>query len=91
MLDTAFKQGPGLRHLLPARALEGWVARAHAAGLMVALAGKLTAGDLAWVRDTGADIAGVRGAACEGGRSGSIVEKSVRLLRDAIGAMVAAD
>ena len=91
LLDTALKHGPGLRHLMSASALEAWVARAHEAGLMVALAGKLTAGDLAFVRDTGADIAGVRGAACESGRASSITEERVRLLRDALGSVVAVD
>jgi uncharacterized protein (UPF0264 family) len=91
LLDTALKHGPGLRHLMSASALDAWVARAHEAGLMAALAGKLTAGDLAFVRDTGADIAGVRGAACEGGRSSSIDEEKVRLLRLALGSAVAVD
>ena len=36
------------------------------------LAGKLAADDLPFVRDTGADVAGVRGAACEGGRTGRV-------------------
>ena len=91
LLDTALKHGPGLRHLMSAPALEAWVARAHEAGLMVALAGKLTAGDLALVRDTGADIAGVRGAACESGRASSITEERVRLLRDALESVMAVD
>ena len=41
--------------------------RVHAAGLQVALAGALRAEDLPVVRDTGADIAGVRSAACGDG------------------------
>jgi uncharacterized protein (UPF0264 family) len=81
LLDTAHKTGPGLRALAPVRALTAWVARAHEAGLIVALAGKLTAGDLPFVRDTGADIVGVRGAACEGGRTGRIATQKVRELR----------
>jgi uncharacterized protein (UPF0264 family) len=32
------------------------------------------------VRDTGADIAGVRGAACEGGRNGCVTAQKVREL-----------
>ena len=89
LLDTALKHGPGLRHLMSASVLEAWVARAREAGLMVALAGKLTAGDLAFVRDIGADIAGIRGAACRGGRSSSIDEERVRLLRAALGSAMA--
>jgi len=81
LLDTADKGGPGLRVLMPPEVLARWVAEAHQAGVFVALAGKLTADDLAFVRDAGADIAGVRGAACEGGRTGRISMKKVTLLR----------
>jgi len=81
LIDTADKAGPGLRRLMPPTALTACVARAHEAGLLVALAGKLTADDLPFVRDTGADIAGVRGAACLGGRGGSVSVDRVRLLR----------
>ena len=85
LLDTADKRGLGLTRLLDQRALAAWVARAHDGGLFVALAGKLAAGDLPVVRDTGADIAGVRGAACEGGRTGRISADRVRDLRGACG------
>jgi uncharacterized protein (UPF0264 family) len=81
LLDTADKSGPGLRHLVSAPALARWVATARAAGLLVALAGKLAAEDLAFVRDAGADIAGVRGAACDGGRGGRVTAERVRQLR----------
>ena len=81
LLDTADKDGPGLRALLPACALAAWVAAAHDTGLLVALAGRLTADDLSFVRDAGADIAGVRGAACDGGRTGNVSADRVRLLQ----------
>jgi uncharacterized protein (UPF0264 family)/aspartokinase-like uncharacterized kinase len=81
LLDTACKSGPGLRGLTSDQALASWVSRAHQQGLVVALAGKLTADDLTFVRDAGADIAGVRGAACRGGRTGSICADHVRALR----------
>jgi len=83
LLDTARKDGPGLRGLITASRLASWVASAHAAGILVALAGKLTADDLVFVRDAGADIAGVRGAACENGRTSRVVAEKVRLLRAA--------
>jgi uncharacterized protein (UPF0264 family) len=57
------------------------VSEAREAGLMVALAGQLTADDLPFARDAGADIAGVRGAACDGGRSGRVSADKVRALR----------
>jgi len=80
LLDTSDKDGLGLRSLVPSRELASWVARAHGAGLVVALAGKLSADDLSWVRDCGADIAGVRGAACDGGRTGRVTAEKVRQL-----------
>jgi uncharacterized protein (UPF0264 family) len=82
LLDTADKDGPGLRELIGPASLAAWVNAAHSAGLLVALAGKLTADDLMFVRDAGADIAGVRGAACDQGRAGRIVPGKVSLLRD---------
>jgi uncharacterized protein (UPF0264 family) len=81
LLDTADKHGPGLRALVSARALAAWVGAAHETALLVALAGKLTADDLPFMRDAGADIAGVRGAACEGGRSGRVSAERVRMLQ----------
>ena len=81
LLDTADKYGLGLTRLLDQRALTAWVNRAHDRGLFVALAGKLAAADLPLVRAAGADIAGVRGAACDGGRSGRISAERVRDLR----------
>jgi uncharacterized protein (UPF0264 family) len=81
LLDTADKAGPGLRALITPAALASWVAAAHAAGLLVALAGQLTADDLPFVQEAGADIAGVRGAACDHGRTGRVVAERVRVLQ----------
>jgi uncharacterized protein (UPF0264 family) len=80
LLDTADKDGPGLRSLMSADNVRGWVTHAHGQGLFVALAGRLTAADLPFARDAGADIAGVRGAACEGGRTGRVSATHVRAL-----------
>jgi uncharacterized protein (UPF0264 family) len=80
LLDTSDKNGPGLRTLVNEGALAAWVGRGHDHGLFVALAGQLTAGDLPFVRDLGADVAGVRGAACEGGRAGRVSADRVREL-----------
>lgn len=84
LLDTADKLGPGLLQLLSPKALTAWVATAHGCGLTVALAGKLTSDDLSQVLDTGADIAGVRGAACASGRASRVVKENVRALKDKI-------
>lgn len=82
LVDTAEKNGPGLRHLMTGSALAAWIRRAHDAGLLVAVAGRLTADDLSWARDSGADIAGVRGAACGGHRTGAVSASAVRGLRE---------
>jgi uncharacterized protein (UPF0264 family) len=68
LLDTAVKDGRGLFEWLSPEAVEALVAAGHAAGLEMALAGALRAEDLSVVRATGADIAGVRAAACRDGR-----------------------
>jgi uncharacterized protein (UPF0264 family) len=68
LLDTAIKDGRGLLSWLAPDVLAALVAEAHAAGLEMALAGELRAEDLPAVRATGADIAGVRSAACRDGR-----------------------
>jgi (5-formylfuran-3-yl)methyl phosphate synthase len=68
LLDTALKDGRGLFEWLAPEALAALVAEGHAGGLEMALAGALHAEDLSVVRATGADIAGVRSAACRSGR-----------------------
>lgn len=83
LIDTAGKDGPGLPALMTTSALTSWVRHAHEAGLTAAVAGKLTIDDLKWVRDCGADIVGVRGAACESDRTSRVVPEKVRLLRSA--------
>jgi (5-formylfuran-3-yl)methyl phosphate synthase len=84
LLDTADKRGPGLLRHVPRAQLESWVARAHEARLTVALAGKLTASDLPLICTIGADIAGVRGAACEDGRSSRVSVGKVRRLTESL-------
>lgn len=85
LLDTADKSGPGLRQVIPAAALRHWVETAHAGGLFVALAGRLHADDLPLARDVGADIAGVRGAACAGAsRDAPVVVSRVRQLAEQV-------
>ncbi len=81
LLDTADKSGPGLLGHVARETLAAWTAEAHEADLFVALAGKLTAADLPHVREAGADIVGVRSAACDGGRTGKVSADKVRWLR----------
>jgi (5-formylfuran-3-yl)methyl phosphate synthase len=81
LLDTAIKDGRGLLDWLSPGELTALVAEAHEAGLQVALAGALRPQDLPVVRATGADIAGVRSAACgDGRRSGPLDAVRVRSL-----------
>jgi uncharacterized protein (UPF0264 family) len=86
LLDTADKGGPRLTELVAPAWLTEWVRLAHGRSLAVALAGRLRAEDLSWVAACGADVAGVRGAACDGGRNGRISPARVRELTRACAA-----
>jgi uncharacterized protein (UPF0264 family) len=87
LLDTAVKDGRGLLDWLTPDELSALVAEGHAAGLQMGLAGALRAEDLPVVRATGADIAGVRSAACgDGRRTGPLEAARVRALRAACAA-----
>jgi uncharacterized protein (UPF0264 family) len=87
LLDTAVKDGRGLLDWLAPAALTALVAEAHELGLAIALAGALRADDLPVVGATGADIVGVRSAACaEDRRTGSLDPTRVRALRAACAA-----
>jgi uncharacterized protein (UPF0264 family) len=79
LMDTAFK-GASLFELVTREAVGSWVAEARAAGLLAALAGGLERPDLATARAAGADIVGVRGAACHGGRTGRVSVSRVAAL-----------
>lgn len=80
LVDTADKGGAGLTTLWSPTELAEWVANVHGHGMFAAVAGKLRVEDLAVASDAGADIAGVRGAACVGGRLGSVSRERVREL-----------
>ena len=83
LIDTAVKDGRGLLSWLGAAALAELVDEAHGAGLEIALAGELRAEDLVTVLATGADIAGVRSAACsEGRRTAAIDPARIAELRE---------
>src|SRR5690348_14689605 len=75
LLDTAVKhRGPpssghvsGLFRAMSQAHVSAWIRHAHDADLTVAVAGGLAGADLSVLRSLGADVVGVRGAACEGG------------------------
>jgi uncharacterized protein (UPF0264 family) len=90
LLDTANKRGPGLMALRDPWALRAWITAAHDAELTAAVAGRLTLDDVARVATLGADLAGVRGAACEGARTGRVTALRVRALAAAAAAQLPA-
>ena len=80
LLDTAWKDAP-LFALVSPDAVAAWVAAVRAAGLFAALAGSLSGADFATARAVGAELVGVRGAACVGGRKGRVSEARVAALQ----------
>jgi (5-formylfuran-3-yl)methyl phosphate synthase len=64
MLDTATKDGKNLFDYLSNAQLKKFVDFAHKLGLQAALAGSLRKQDLPIIYGLGADVAGLRGAAC---------------------------
>ncbi|MEO8881666.1 MAG: (5-formylfuran-3-yl)methyl phosphate synthase [Gemmatimonadaceae bacterium] len=80
LVDTVRKDGAGLFRCLGRAALGSLVREARERALLVALAGRITLEDLGFAYEAGAEIVGVRGAACEGGREGRVRESRVREL-----------
>jgi len=86
MVDTAVKDGRNLFDYLSAAQLEKFVSSSHKLGLEAALAGSLRKQDLPVVYSMGADIAGLRGAACTNNdrSNGQITRKRVRELVETV-------
>jgi uncharacterized protein (UPF0264 family) len=86
MIDTAIKDGRNLFTFLTIAQLSSFVDEAHGCGLKVALAGALKKEDLLTVYALGADVVGVRGAACTNGDrvSGQIDREKVHELVEAV-------
>ena len=84
LLDTWRKDGRDLFHHLAEPAVRAWIEQARAAGLLVALAGSLSIEGVRAVAGLPADIVGVRGAACIGGRAGAVSEGLVAELKAAL-------
>jgi (5-formylfuran-3-yl)methyl phosphate synthase len=81
LLDTHTKDGQSLLKWIRLSDLTVWVSRARGIGLLTALAGGLGMDELALVAQASPDVVGVRGAACEGGRHGSVTLGRVLALR----------
>ncbi|HEU5040293.1 MAG TPA: (5-formylfuran-3-yl)methyl phosphate synthase [Gemmatimonadales bacterium] len=86
LLDAWTKDGRTLLDWIEPSPLRRWVARSGRLGLLTAVAGSLDLATLPRVLESGADIVGVRGAACEGGRSGELRRERVARLREAVAA-----
>jgi uncharacterized protein (UPF0264 family) len=84
LLDTASKDGRGLFIHLPRETVAAFVRACRERGLLCALAGSLGEADLAPAAACGADLIGARGALCDGGRTGRLVEARVRRFRRAL-------
>ena len=82
MLDTALKDGKNLFDNLSIKQLQKFVEETHEHGLEAALAGSLRKQDIPVVYKLGADVAGLRGAACTNGdrQKGQISRKLVQEL-----------
>jgi (5-formylfuran-3-yl)methyl phosphate synthase len=81
LIDTYTKDGRKLLDWIALERLRGLSAHGRSAGMLVAIAGSL---DLAALDDIAgiADVIGVRGAACRGGREGPVEAALVRRVRD---------
>ena len=79
MIDTYIKDGQSLFDNLSLKKIKVFIDSAHSLGLEVALAGSLRKQDLSIVYDLGADVVGIRGAACLRGNrlSGEITRQLV--------------
>jgi uncharacterized protein (UPF0264 family) len=84
LLDTGIKDGRDLFDHVDPPGLRRWILAAQRSGLLAAVAGSLTEEGVRRLADQPADVAGVRGAACSGGRDGVVVEDRVRRLRLAV-------
>ncbi|MFN9373703.1 MAG: (5-formylfuran-3-yl)methyl phosphate synthase [Planctomycetaceae bacterium] len=87
LIDTWAKQGPGLTSCLKEDELQILHSGAHELELSLALAGRLTLADIPLLRRVGAEIVGIRSAACAGGdRSGALCSGALEQFRIALSA-----
>jgi uncharacterized protein (UPF0264 family) len=87
LLDTSSKDGRDLFTFMAPTQVKAWVCAARVAGLMAAVAGSLRTENLGWIREIDPTVVGVRGAACTGGREGTIDAEKVRALRRTLDAL----
>jgi len=82
MVDTFVKDGRGIFDFMDEAACKQFVEEGHARNLSVALAGSIKLPEIPILKHAGADIVGIRGAACSQGDrlAGTIQAESVRAL-----------
>jgi uncharacterized protein (UPF0264 family) len=79
LVDTFDKRGPGLLAADGGRErAAAWVAAAHASGLRVAVAGRVSIADIPAAVAIGADVVAVRSTVCGGCRLGRVRRTLVR-------------
>ena len=81
LVDTHLKQGRGLLDWIELDRLRRLSADARSAGLLLAVAGSLDSGAVSRLGGI-ADVIGVRGAVCRGGREGTVDALLVQAIRD---------
>jgi len=81
LLDTFRKIGGNLLTWYPTDALARWIGDGRESGLLTAIAGGLGTREVAGVSALEPDVLGVRGAACDGGRTGAVDSTRVAQLR----------
>jgi uncharacterized protein (UPF0264 family) len=84
LLDTLGKDGRTLFDHVSFESLRAWSELCRRRRLLVALAGSLDAAGIERAAAIAPDVVGVRGAACAGGRGGTVDAERVRRLRDAL-------
>ena len=87
MLDTAVKDDKNIFEFLSKEQLRSFVEKSHRYGLLAAIAGSLHKEDLLVISDLGAEIVGLRGAACTNGDrvNGRLRKEMVLELAEIIG------
>ncbi len=86
MLDTAIKDGKNLFDFLSTSQIQSFISEAHNRELHVALAGSLKMENLALLCKLGADVVGLRSAACTSGDriNGRITSENVRAIAQTV-------
>lgn len=84
VIDTWNKQGPSSLEHCGTKTLTRLIGQAHAAQVAIVLAGGLSEADLPAAEACRPALVGVRGAACDGGRTGAISASRVQSLAAAL-------